>query len=144
MPMENLLTQLWIEPVTFRFVEQHLNHCATAVPTIHSITSQRRRTKNCSCFNNQRYDHFNRSEFSVYVGLNIVLHHAYNGRPGRSIGMATGYGAGRSGDRIPVGTRFSAPVQTGPVTHPASCTMGTGSFPGVKSGGDVTLIPHPF
>jgi hypothetical protein len=31
--------------------------------------------------------------------------------------------------------RFSAPVQTGPGTHPASCTMGTGSFPGVKQTG---------
>ena len=40
--------------------------------------------------------------------------------------------AGRSGDRIPVGARFSAPVQTGPEVHPASYTMGTGSFPGVK------------
>ena len=28
--------------------------------------------------------------------------------------------------------RFSAPVQTGPGAHPASYTMGTGSFPGVK------------
>ena len=40
--------------------------------------------------------------------------------------------AGRSGDRIPVRARFSAPVQTGPGAHPASCTMSTGSFPGVK------------
>ena len=52
--------------------------------------------------------------------------------------------AGWSGDRIPVGARFSAPVQTGPVAHPASCTMGTGSFPGVKSGRGVTLTPHPL
>jgi len=51
--------------------------------------------------------------------------------------------AGRSGDRIPVGARFPAPVQTGPRAHPASCTMGTGSFPGVKSGRGVTLTPHP-
>jgi hypothetical protein len=29
---------------------------------------------------------------------------------------------GRSGDRIPVGARFSTPVQTGPGAHPASCT----------------------
>ena len=29
-------------------------------------------------------------------------------------------------------TRFSAPVQTGPGAHPASCTMGTGSFQVVK------------
>ena len=52
--------------------------------------------------------------------------------------------AGRSGDRIPVGARFSAPVQTGPGAHQASCTMGTGSFPGVKSGRGVTLTPHPL
>jgi len=31
-----------------------------------------------------------------------------------------------------VGARYSAPVQTGPWVHPASCTMGTGSFPGGK------------
>ena len=41
--------------------------------------------------------------------------------------------AGRSGDRIPVGARFSAPIQTGSEAHPASCTMGTGSFRGVKA-----------
>jgi hypothetical protein len=34
---------------------------------------------------------------------------------------------GRSGDRIPVGARFSALVQTGPGAHPASYTMGTRS-----------------
>ena len=37
--------------------------------------------------------------------------------------------AERSGDRIPAGARFSAPVQTGPETHPDSCTIGIGSFP---------------
>jgi len=52
--------------------------------------------------------------------------------------------AGRSGNRIPVGARFSTPVQTGPGAHPASCAMGTGSFPGVKSGRGVTLTPHPL
>ena len=52
--------------------------------------------------------------------------------------------AGRSVDRIPVEARFSAPVQTGPGAHPASCIMGTGSFPGVKSGRGVTLTPHPL
>jgi hypothetical protein len=40
--------------------------------------------------------------------------------------------AGRSGDRITVGARFSAPVQTGPGAQPASYKMGTGSFQGVK------------
>jgi len=28
------------------------------------------------------------------------------------------------------------------VAHPAFCTVGTGSFPGVKSGRGVTLTPH--
>jgi hypothetical protein len=50
--------------------------------------------------------------------------------------------AGLSGDRIPVGARFSTPVQTGPEAHRASCTVGTGSFPGVKSGRDVTLTSY--
>jgi hypothetical protein len=49
--------------------------------------------------------------------------------------------AGRSGDRVPVGARFSAPVQTGPGTYPASCTMGTGSFPEVKQPG--LGVDHP-
>ena len=52
--------------------------------------------------------------------------------------------AGRSGDRIPVGARFSAPVQTGPGAHPASCTMGTGSFPGVKRPGRGADPPPPY
>jgi hypothetical protein len=37
--------------------------------------------------------------------------------------------------KIPVGARFFAHVQTGPGSHPVSCTMGTGSFPGVKRPG---------
>jgi len=52
--------------------------------------------------------------------------------------------AWRSEDRNPVGARFCAPVQTGPGSHPASSTMGTGSFPGVKSGRYATLKSHPL
>jgi hypothetical protein len=63
---------------------------------------------------------------------------------GSSVGIATELRAGRSVDRIPVEARFSAPVQTGPGAHAASCTMGTGSFPGVESGRGVTLTPHPL
>ena len=47
--------------------------------------------------------------------------------PGSVVGIATGYRAGRSWDRIPVDARFSTPVQTGLGAHPISCT---GSFPG--------------
>ena len=65
-------------------------------------------------------------------------------RSGSSICIVTGYGLDGSGDRIPVTARFSAPVQIDPGAHPASCTVGTGSFPGVKSGRGVTLTPHPL
>jgi len=50
--------------------------------------------------------------------------------PGSSVGTATGYGLYGPGDRIPMEVRFFERVQTGPVAHLASCTMGTGSFPG--------------
>ena len=43
--------------------------------------------------------------------------------------------AGWSGDRIPVGGRFSAPLQTRSGAHLASYTMGTVSFPGGKEAG---------
>jgi len=52
--------------------------------------------------------------------------------------------AGRSGGRIPLGARFSAPVQTGTEAHPASCTMGTVSFSGVRCWRGVMLTPHPL
>jgi len=43
-----------------------------------------------------------------------------------------------------VGARFSAPVQTGSEAHPASGTMGTGSFPGVRCCRGVTMTLHPL
>jgi len=42
----------------------------------------------------------------------------------------------------PGGGRDYPPVQTGPGAHPASCTMGTGSFPGVQCGRSVLLTTH--
>jgi hypothetical protein len=50
---------------------------------------------------------------------------------------------GRYGDRIPRGARFFVHVQTGPGAHPASCTMGTGSFQGVKRPGRGADHPPP-
>jgi hypothetical protein len=64
--------------------------------------------------------------------------------PVSSVGIATGYGLDGLGIESRWGRDFSAPVQTGPGAHPASCTMGTGSFPGVESSRGVTLTPHPF
>jgi len=43
-----------------------------------------------------------------------------------------------------VGAGFSTPVQTSPGAHPASCTMGIGSFLEVKSSQGITLTPHPL
>jgi len=64
--------------------------------------------------------------------------------PGSIISLATGNGLDGLGIESRWGARFTAPLQTGPGAHPASCTMGTGSFPGVKGGRGVTLTPHPL
>jgi hypothetical protein len=62
--------------------------------------------------------------FSLYIELNMVLIHVSR--------YSDWLWAGRSGDRIPVGLRFSAPIQSGPGAHPAFCTMNTVSLLGVK------------
>jgi hypothetical protein len=62
--------------------------------------------------------------------------------PGYSSRYSDSLRAGRSGDRIPLGTRFFAEVQTGPGAHSASYIMGTGSLiPGVKRPG--RGVDHP-
>jgi len=61
--------------------------------------------------------------------------------PGSSVGIATELRAKRSGIESRWGREFP-PVQIGPEAHPASCTMGTGSFPGVKCGRGVLLTTH--
>ena len=43
-----------------------------------------------------------------------------------------------------MGARFSAPVQTGSGDHPASYTMGTVSFPGVKQPQLDVDYPPPY
>jgi len=73
---------------------------------------------------------------------NIKTDLKYVGGPGSVVGIATGYGLDCLGFEFLLGARFSAPVQTGPGAPPASCTMSTGTFPAVKSGRGVTLIPH--
>jgi hypothetical protein len=64
--------------------------------------------------------------------------------PGSSVRIETGYGLDGPGIESWWGARFSAPVQTVPGAHPSSCTMGTGSFPGVECGWGVTLTPQPL
>jgi hypothetical protein len=60
-----------------------------------------------------------------------------------SVGIATRYGLGGPGIGSRWGARLSAPVQTGHGAHPASYTMGTGSFTGVKDVGRGTDQPPP-
>jgi len=60
-----------------------------------------------------------------------------------SVGIATRYGLDVPGIESRWGMRFSAPVQTGPETHPASCTIGTGSFPWVMRPERGVDHPHP-
>ena len=61
-----------------------------------------------------------------------------------SVGIATRYSLDSPGIESWWGARFSAPVKTGPGSHPASCLMGTGSFPGIKCGRGVLLTTHPL
>ena len=49
---------------------------------------------------------------------------------------------GRSWDRMPVGARFSAPVQTGLGPHPAFYTLRTGSFLRIKRPESGVEHPH--
>jgi len=64
------------------------------------------------------------------------------GGPGSSVGIATELRAGQSGIESRWGRDFP-PVQTGPGAHPASCTMGTGSYPGGKVSGRAADHLHP-
>ena len=76
--------------------------------------------------------------------LEIIQFLWQTGGPGTVAGIATGYGLDGSEIESRWGARFSAPVQTGPGVHPASCTMVTGSFLGVKGGRGMMLTPHPL
>ena len=74
---------------------------------------------------------------SLYIYIYIYIHtHS-------SVGIATDYGLDGPGSN-PGGWRDFPPVQTGAGAHPTSCTMRTGSFPGVKNGRGFMLTPHPL
>ena len=85
-----------------------------------------------------------RDSIYIYIYIYIYTHthtHTLLGRLAQSVlWLTTGWTVR---DRIPVVPGFS-PVQTGPGAHLASCTMGTGSFPGVNCGRGVLLTTHPL
>ena len=78
----------------------------------------------------------------LFIVVRILCYQPSSRGPGQRSRYSDSLRAGQSGDRIPVEARLSAPVQTGPGVHPASCTMGTGSFPGVKRPG--RGVDHPL
>ena len=65
------------------------------------------------------------------MAMNVLIQFEHitcgTGGPGSVVGIA-----GRSGDRIPVGGRFSAPVQTGPEAPASLLYNGYRVFPGGK------------
>ena len=73
--------------------------------------------------------------------MHLITLYGYLCGSGSSVGIATRGWTVRGSN--PGGARFSARPDS-PGAHPASCTMGTGSFPGVKYGRGVLLTTHPL
>ena len=63
--------------------------------------------------------------------------------PDSSVGIATDYELDGPWIESRWGEIFR-PVQTGPGAHPASCAMGTGSFPGLSTAGACCSPLTPF
>ena len=82
---------------------------------------------------------------AVWIVALLYFNNCFGGGcwPGGSVGIATDYGLDGPGIKSRWGRDFP-PVQTGPGAHPASCEMGTGSFPGVKCSRGVLLTTHPL
>jgi len=100
-------------------------------PSKNTFKKTNKRTCMCDC-------NFTTLLLFYFVSLYISLC-----GPGSSVGIATELRAGRSGIASRWGRDFP-PVQTGRLAHPASCTMGTGSFSGVKCDRAVLLTTHPL
>ena len=83
--------------------------------------------------------------WNVLINLVFLIHHSRMDFLRHFVRVHNSFllRAGRSGDRILLGWDFP-PVQTGPETHPASCTLGTVSFPGINYGRGVLLTTHPL
>jgi hypothetical protein len=90
-------------------------------------------TKQC-CYLGEGHKRRSRKGDAALSTKNTYLPLQYADRDS-SVGIRDSLRAGESGYRNQVEVRFSAPVQTGLGAHPASYTMGTGSFQGVKRPG---------
>ena len=83
-----------------------------------------------------------RSQF--LAGPEILLFTLIRSGPRNVVGIATAYGLDGPGIESRWGRDFPHLSRPALGTHPASCTMGTGSFPGVRCGRGVTLTSHPL
>jgi hypothetical protein len=75
------------------------------------------------------------------MGFHLLINSVLG--PGSSVGIATDYGLDGPGSN-PGGDEIFRPSRTGPGAHLATCTMGTGSFLGVKYRRGVLLTTHPL
>ena len=66
--------------------------------------------------------------------LRLIIYYLTAGRDS-SVGIVTGYGLDGPGIESRWGARLFASVQADPGDHPASYTMGPGTFSGTKGGG---------
>jgi hypothetical protein len=86
----------------------------------------------------------NNNKFTCNFLMSYYIHiNCQYGGPGSCVGIVTGYALDGPGIESRWGRDFFAHIQTGPGAHPASCTMGIGSFPGVKRPGCGADHPPP-
>ena len=140
-----LVTTSWLDDTHTPFVSAASSHSRTCRQ--HSIKCDT--VPGMTCVSDTRVriaqEAANITHISFLAELQLVLlfYHLYFsvGRIALSVWrLTTGWTVRGSN---PDEARFSA-VQTGPGAHPAFCTMGNGSFPGVESGRGVTKTPHPL
>jgi len=83
---------------------------------------------------------FHNHNYFIIIIIIILYNYIVYG-PGSPVGIATDIGLEAPGTKSG-GDEIFPSVQTGSGAHPASCTMGTGSFLWVKCGRGVLLTTH--
>jgi hypothetical protein len=136
--LTQLIITLWCSPL-------HKVHKFGALLNLWSFTLVSTAINFTRKTNDSKYS-YKRCENSAIIVDFINIYGGYTSwsGPGSIVGIATDYELDGPEIESRWGAKFSAPVQTGPGADSASSTMGTGSFPGRKSGRSVTLTPHPL